>query len=168
MEADNCDPRQQVGTLYRDHHAWLQHWLRRRLGNVGDAADLAHDTFARILDSRLPAVLHEPRAYLTTVARGILVNWYQRRALEQAYLEALAQLPEDQAPSPERQLIVLQTLHEIDAMLDALPTPVRRAFLLSQIEGLTYEAIADRIGVSLITVKRYMARAFRLCLACME
>ena len=63
---DHCDPRQQVHTLYRDHHAWLQHWLRRRLGNVGDAADLAHDTFARILDSRLPAVLHEPRAYLTT------------------------------------------------------------------------------------------------------
>jgi len=168
MEADNCDPRQRVGALYRDHHAWLQLWLRRRLGNVGDAADLAHDTFARILDARLPAVLHEPRAYLTTVARGILVNWYQRRALEQAYLEALAQLPEDQAPSPERQLIVLQTLHEIDAMLDALPAPVRRAFLLSQIEGLTYEAIACKIGVSLITVKRYMARAFRQCLACME
>jgi len=168
MEADDCDPRQQVHTLYRDHHAWLQLWLRRRLGNVSDAADLAHDTFARILDSRLPAVLHEPRAYLPTVARGILVNWYQRRALEQAYLEALAQLPEEQAPSPERQLLILQTLHEIDAMLDALPAPVRRAFLLSQIEGLTYEAIAREIGVSLITVKRYMARAFKQCLACME
>ncbi len=168
MEADNCDPRQQVHTLYRDHHAWLQLWLRRRLGNVSDAADLAHDTFARILDSRLPTVLHEPRAYLTTVARGILVNWYQRRALEQAYLEALAQLPEDQAPSPDRQVLILQTLHEIDAMLDALPAPVRRAFLLSQIEGLTYEAISRELGVSLITVKRYMARAFRQCLACME
>ena len=67
---------------------------------------------------------------------------------------------------PERQLIILQTLHEIDAMLDALPAPVRRAFLLSQIEGLTYEAIAREIGVSLITVKRYMARAFRQCLDC--
>ena len=52
-------------------------------------------------------------------------------------------------------------------MLDALPAPVRRAFLLSQIEGLTYEAIAQDIGVSLITIKRYMARAFRQCLACM-
>ena len=82
-------------------------------------------------------------------------------------MDALARVPEDQAPSPEHQLVILQTLHEIDAMLDALPAPVRRAFLLSQIEGLTYEAIAQDIGVSLITIKRYMARAFRQCLACM-
>ncbi|KAJ8134333.1 hypothetical protein OY671_012454, partial [Metschnikowia pulcherrima] len=139
----------QVHTSYRDHHAWSQHWSRRRSGNVGDAADSAHDTFARILDSRSPAVSHEPRAYLTTVARGISVNWYQRRASEQAYSEASARVPEDEAPSPERQLIISQTSHEIDAMSDASPAPVRRAFSSSQIEGSTYEAIAREIGVSL-------------------
>ncbi|MDD3484875.1 sigma factor, partial [Azovibrio restrictus] len=33
--------------LYRDHHGWLQGWLRRRLGNAHEAADLAQDTFLR-------------------------------------------------------------------------------------------------------------------------
>ena len=167
MTADNPEHRQQVHALYRDHHGWLQQWLGRRLGNGSDAADLAQDTFTRILASRLPALLHEPRAYLTTVAHGILVNWYQRRDLERAYQEALAALPEDLAPSPEHQLIILQTLLEIDAMLSALPAPVRRAFLLSQVEGMKYEDIAAQLGVSLVTVKRYMARAFRQCLECL-
>ena len=164
MNPDPLSLQQQVHVLYRDHHGWLQGWLRRRLSNAGDAADLAHDTFARLLAARLPPVIHEPRAYLTRIAHGILVNWYQRKDLEQAYLDALARLPEATAPSPEQQLIILQALHEIDAMLDTLPAPVRRAFLLSQIDGLTYDAIATELAVSLITVKRYMARAFRLCL----
>src|SRR5256885_4918507 len=106
------------------HHGWLQGWLRRRLGNGADAADLAQDTFVRILGVRDLAGVQEPRAYLTTVAKGVLVNWYKRQALERAYLEALAALPEPVAPSPEQRALVLETLHEIDAMLDALP-PIR-------------------------------------------
>ena len=98
------------------------------------------------------------------MARGILINWYQRQALERAYLDAIALLPEAQAPSCEEQLLILETLHQVDAMLDALPASVRRAFLLSQLEGLTYDAIAVRLEVSLASVKRYMKQAFLACL----
>jgi RNA polymerase sigma factor (sigma-70 family) len=158
----------EVGALYSDHHRWLQGWLRGKLGNASDADDLAQDTFARILAARTLNDIKEPRAYLTTIAKGILVNWYQRQALERSYLEALARLPEAVVPSPEQQHVILETLHQIDAMLDALPVNVKRAFLLSQIEGLKYEEIAERIGCSLISVKRYMKQAFLSCLMLMD
>nr|WP_308410558.1 sigma-70 family RNA polymerase sigma factor [Janthinobacterium sp. AD80] len=150
--------------LYQQHHGWLYGWLRYKLGNAADAADLAHDTFIRILAGRDIAAISQPRAYLTTVARGILINWYQRQALERAYLDAIALLPEAQAPSCEAQYLILETLHQVDAMLDALPAVVRRAFLLSQLEGLTYDAIAVRLDISLASVKRYMKQAFLACL----
>ncbi|WP_294732539.1 sigma-70 family RNA polymerase sigma factor [uncultured Pseudomonas sp.] len=152
-----------IEALYTGHHGWLYGMLRKKLGNSMDAADLAQDTFTRILASNI-AVIEQPRAYLRCVAGGILVNWYQRKALERAYLDALALLPAPEAPSPELRLIVLETLHDIDAMLDTLPPLVKRCFLLSQIGGLKYQAIADQLGVSLITVKRYMKQAFMQCL----
>lgn len=158
----------EVGALYSDHHRWLQGWLRGKLGNTSDADDLTQDTFARILTARTLNDIKEPRAYLTTIAKGILVNWYQRQALERSYLEALARLPEAVVPSPEQQLVILETLQQVDAMLDALPVKVKRAFLLSQIEGLKYEEIAERIGCSLISVKRYMKQAFLSCLMLMD
>ena len=96
----------------------MQGWLCKKLGNAFDAADLAQDTFIRILSSRDIAAIKEPRAYLTTVAKGLVINWYQRQALERAYLDALALLPEPQAPSAEQRYIILETLYEIDAMLD--------------------------------------------------
>ncbi len=156
-----------VEALYSGHHGWLYARLCRKLGNAMDAADLAHDTFARILASNV-SVFDEPRAYLNCVAGGILANWWQRKSLERAYLAALAQLPEPQVPSPEVRLLVLETLHEIDAMLDTLPPLVRRTFLLSQLGGMKYEDIASEIDVSLITVKRYMKQAFLKCLALVD
>ncbi|KQV89794.1 sigma-70 family RNA polymerase sigma factor [Rhizobacter sp. Root1221] len=157
-----------VRALYSHHHGWLYGWLRKKLGDSSDAADLAHDTFLRIISSQKPvAVLQQPRAYLATIAKGILVNWYRRRALEQAYLAALACHPEAEAPSPEQHLSILQTLYEIDAMLDRLPPRTKRTFLLSQLEGLKYEEIAAALNVSLITVKRDMKAAFAQCLAAM-
>lgn len=156
-----------AGRLYAAHHGWLQSWLQRKLGNRQDAADLAQDTFVRILAGRDIGAIEQPRAYLTTVARGLLANWCQRQALERRYLDALAQVPEAAVPSPEQQLIVLQTLHEVDALLDALPPLAKRAFLLSQVEGLKYDDIAVQLGVSLATVKRYMKQGFLQCLTLM-
>lgn len=146
----------------------MQRWLGFKLGNASDAADLAHDTFLRLLGRSDIDTLREPRALLTTVAKGLLVNRFQRQALERAYLEALAALPAPLAISPEQRLLILETLHDIDAMLDALPPRVRHAFLLAQLDGLGYAEIAVRLGVSLITVKRYMKQAFLQCLLAMD
>lgn len=160
----------QVETLYGDHHGWLQGWLRKKLGNAADAADLAQDTFIRILtvqDRQRTEDLREPRAYLTTVASRVLLNHYRRLSLERAYLEVLASIPEIHAPSPEERLIILETLHEIDAMLDALPSKVRTTFLLAQFEGLTYAQIAVQCNISERTVKRHMAQAFEECMMLM-
>lgn len=155
-------------TFYHEHHAWLQGWLSRKVGNPVDADDLAQDTFTRILVSRDLSTVREPRAYLTTIAKGLVVNWYQRQALERAYLEALAALPETQAPSAEQRYILLETLLEVDRILDALPPKVRRAFLLSQIEEMKYADIAKQMGLSIVTIKRYMKQAFLHCLLSLE
>ena len=158
-------PEQTFHDLYRDHRSWLEGWLRRRMGNGSDAADLSQDTFVRLLaSSQRIADLQEPRAYLATVGKRLLANFYQRRNLEQAYLDALALLPEDCVPSPEQRWILLETLQALDELLDGLPGPVRRAFLLSQLEGLGYQEIAERLQVSERTIKRYMAQAYEHCL----
>src|SRR5690606_12080257 len=83
-----------AGVLYQDHHRWLVSWLGGKLSTPSDAADLAHDTFVRILQSRLGAqTIQNPRGYISTVAHGLVVDLWRRRALEQAYLEVLAVLP---------------------------------------------------------------------------
>ena len=49
MSASDLPVQQDLHALYSDHHGWLLGWLRRRLGNAADAADLAHDAFLRLI-----------------------------------------------------------------------------------------------------------------------
>lgn len=154
-----------VHRLYAEHHGWLNGWLRKKLGNSFDAADLAQDTFLRVLRHRreLPE-LREPRAYLVTIAGRLLVNHYRRRSLERAYEEALAAIPEQVSPSPEQRLLILETLDQIDALLSALPAKTREAFLLAQVEHLPYADIAERLKISVRTVQRHILRAYEHCI----
>ncbi|MBK5000458.1 sigma-70 family RNA polymerase sigma factor [Pseudomonas sp. S31] len=153
----------QVGELYRGHHSWLRGWLFKRLECHHQAADLAQDTFVRLLGRDTLQGLREPRAFLATVAKGLVIDHFRRQSLERAWLDSLAALPEAEAPSAESRALVLETLMEIDRMLDGLRPKVRSAFLLSQLDGLTYPQIAEQLDVSLSSVQQYMTQAFGHC-----
>ncbi|WP_311196333.1 sigma factor, partial [Pseudomonas chlororaphis] len=106
MPANDLSLRSAVNDLYCDHHGWLQGWLRKRLGNAFDAADLAQDTFVRVIKARSALDIREPRSYLSMIAKGLLIDLFRRRSLEQAYLDVLAAMPEALQPSPEEQAIL--------------------------------------------------------------
>lgn len=157
-----------VHSLYAQHHNWLCGWLKKRLGCSENAADLAQDTFIRVLTLRKAAELREPRAYLSSIARSLMIDLFRRRALEQAYLETLAATPEPVAISPETRALILETLMEIDRLLDGLGSRTREIFLLSQLDGLSYVEIGRRLNVSVNTVKKHAVRALTHCLLLLE
>ena len=97
-ETDSIIP---LEVLYGTHQGWLHGWLRRSVGCSQQAADLVQDTFLRLLVRDHPVDNRAPRALLARIARGLVIDHWRRDALERAYLEALALLPEASHPSPE-------------------------------------------------------------------
>ena len=104
--------------LYSEHNGWLNSWLRARLGNTADAADLAQDTFVRVMTARNAEPIREPRGYLSAIARSLLIDKARRRTIEQAYLQALALRPEPVEVAPEVRLSIIEMLVAIDTLLD--------------------------------------------------
>jgi len=156
-----------VETLYDDNHLWLQSWLRRRLGNAADAADLAQDTFVRLLAGKVSrpfSTAAEARGYLCTTARNLCINLWRRQEIERAWCETLANQPEAVYPSAERQAIVLEALQEISVMLNALSPKAARAFMLAVVCQMTDEQAATELGVSSRMVRKYVAQAMLACL----
>lgn len=156
-----------VERLYSDHHGWLHGWLRRRLGCAAEAADLAHDTFVRLLGSHARQhfdSVAEARAYLRTTAQNLCINLWRRQEIEQAWFDTLAATPEAHAPSAERQVIVLQALEEISAMLHALSPKAARAFTLAVVCDMTDDEVGAELGISGRMVRKYVAQAMLGCL----
>ncbi len=153
-----------VRDLYRDHHGWLLSFLRRKLnGDRENAADLAHDTFERVLRQDIRPILLAPRPHLTTIAKSLAIDQFRRSALERAYLDALARQPEPAAPSPEQLALVLEALDTLCAMIDGLPQRARAAFLMAQLDGMPYEQIARELRVSVNVVQKDMIKTWQRC-----
>ncbi|NWL77409.1 RNA polymerase subunit sigma [Pseudomonas taiwanensis] len=153
-----------VGTLFSSHYNWLCGRLRRYLDSAASAEDVAADTFVQLLSAPRIEPIRQPRALLTTIAQRLVYQVWRRRDLERAYLDALLNEPEHDAPSPETLAQMTQALEEIDRLLDGLPAKVKATFLLSQVNGLTYPEIAAELGISLRSVSDYMGKAITRCL----
>ena len=151
--------------LYREHHSWLLGWLDKRVQCRLQAEDHAHDTFMRVITLHNAHEIREPRAYLTTIAKGLIIDHWRRLSIEQAYLERLASYPEALMPSPEENVIILEVLREVDELLNQLPAKVRQAFFLAHFEDLTDAEIAQKLGVSDRMVRKYVAQAMLKCLS---
>ncbi len=166
MSAAGSPWQQQMHALYDEHHGWLFGWLRRKLGSSDNAADVAQDSFLRILASRDALLgVREPRAFLVKTAQRLLIDRARRQALEAAYLRELSLTVEQLAgaPSPEQILETLQALSQIERALDGLAVKPREAFLLHYLEGESHAFIAERLGVSTRMIQKYLVQALLHC-----
>ncbi|MCB5187008.1 sigma-70 family RNA polymerase sigma factor [Methylobacillus caricis] len=157
-----------IQLLYQEHHSWLRGWISRKLGCPTGAADLTQDTFLNLLLKADMPAMREPRAYLAHIAHGLMVDHIRRRDIERAYLDALAHFTPAEVASPETRAMMLEILIRLDVLLDGLPPKVRTAFLLLQLEGLSYGEIAGRLGVSTRTVGNYVAKAMLQCMMLLQ
>lgn len=153
----------EVQSVYQAHHQWLRSVLQRRLGNASDAADLAHDTFERLIRADIREPLNEPRAYLRTIASRLLIGRARRAALETAYAETLALQPVPVEPSVEARALIIEALEQVCELLDTLPMTSRRIFLMAQIDGMSYAEIGQRLGLTPNAVQKSLARALVHC-----
>lgn len=167
MGADSHTRKDLLAVLYTDHHGWLVHWLRRKLGCSEQAADLAQDSFVRILASQVnPLLLREPRAYLTRIATRLVIDSVRRRQVEQAWYESWIGVHGNAAgsePAAEALVEMLDLLLAMTRMLEGLPEKPRKAFLWSRLKGVPYAEIAARLDVSVARVKQYIARVLLHC-----
>lgn len=152
-----------IANVFEQEFDWLCARLRRYLGCAHNAEDVASETFLKLLGMPESTTIREPRALLTTIAKRLMHESWRRRDLERAYLQLMQSAAEHTYPSPEETHLIVETLVRLDKLLDSLPGQGKAAFIHSQIGGLTYAQIAERLNLSESRVQQYMIEAFKLC-----
>ncbi|KAA1195368.1 sigma-70 family RNA polymerase sigma factor [Photorhabdus heterorhabditis] len=157
------EPNSFTHQFYSEHYDWLYNWLLHKVPCPCHAEDLTQDTFLNILSRSNVSNIRQPRPFLTTVARCLIANYYRRRKIEENYLEYVSAIPETTMPSTESKFAVFEQLEKLEITLDKLPSRVKKAFLLAQLQGLRYNEIADQLQVSSSSVKQYLQQAHNKC-----
>ncbi len=141
----------------------LAKWLSR---NGADAEDIVQEAAMRALKTLDTTAVERPRPWFLMIVRNAAMSWMAKNrpsdlayAGDSADLDALDPRLHEAAPDPEQTLIALQDGEGLRRAIAALPTPLREALVMRDINGLSYRDIAEATGAPIGTVMSRLARA---------
>lgn len=147
-----------LGRLFADHHERLVRLCRRRLGPGPEAEDVAQDVLLKAWAAQASFDASRPVwPWLATIARRTCTDVQRRRRLA-----ATRQAPLDAAPDAvDAALAALDRNGVVRAALDRMPAPSRDLLVMRDVEGWTYERIAEAQARRPGAVRMAVARARR-------
>jgi RNA polymerase sigma-70 factor (ECF subfamily) len=144
-----------------DQHSARVYRLAYRLtGNAHDAEDLTQETFVRVFRSLHTYTPGTFEGWLHRITTNLFLD--QARRKSRIRFDTLPEEGENRLPSqvrtPDAAYLDQQFDADVERALAALPPDFRAAVVLCDIEGLSYEEIADVLGVKMGTVRSRIHR----------
>ena len=135
----------------------LARWLTR---NDQDAEDVAQEACLRAFKYWRSFSGRDCRSWLLKIVRNTFYSWLRQRSV-QPVLTDDGEIDDtaDNIPDPENALIRNADRDMLRAALEDLAVEFREAIVLRELEGLSYQEIADIAGVPMGTVMSRLARA---------
>lgn len=159
------DPRTAFVTrVFLQFRPALVRYLRDLLARREDAEDVAQETYLKLATAAgLELSEVRVRAFMFKVATNLAYDRFRQRRTRgwQDDSELVALL--DDAPPVDRVVALEQGISIVERTLLGLPARCRQVFLLRVAHDWSYEAIAERLGVSKRTVEREMQQALEAC-----
>lgn len=154
-----------LDAIWLEYHDRIRHFIGRRVDNLAEVDDLCQEVFLKVYKN-LPQLVDSEKlaGWLFRITRNIIHDYYRAKR---------GQLPLDDSPQLAGENLSVETARrELEGcflpMIDNLPETYRQAVRLSEIDGLTQAAVAERLHIGLPAAKSRVQRGRRLIRDMME
>jgi RNA polymerase sigma-70 factor (ECF subfamily) len=142
---------------YEQRLVYLVARSQRLTGDRDEAWDIAQDTFVKLWECRERIDINKSLdGFLVAIATNAACDANRKKQVHARYHREQLFTRNDEWPSADAKIIKRQTQQKIDEVIKAMPVQRRTVYLLSREEGLTYNEIAQRMGISHGTVHKHM------------
>lgn len=153
-----------VDSAFGRYRRELHRYLMRRLRQPQDVNDLAQEVYLRLLKLDDDKCVHKPLAYLYGIASHVLADFRIEVEKEREFITVDSETVEEWAEQPSCVLpddlaerLCLQ--QQIERALAQLPPTHAAVLLAHKRDGLSYDEVAERLGLSIHTVEKYVTQA---------
>jgi RNA polymerase sigma-70 factor (ECF subfamily) len=166
-----------VVSVFVENFSLLRRFLSRFFSERQDIEDVAQETFLRAYVAEQRKNIKQPKAYLFRIAKNLALTKLERKSRQIAYY--INESGDCVCESGDNFDFTAQesTYGEVEAQellgiycdaVASLPEKCRQVFLLRKVHGLGHQEIADRMGLSVSSVEKYLLRGILECKAYME
>lgn len=147
--------------LYRETYDRLVRILWCITRDEGEAQDIVHNAFVKLWERRGEMPMGSPAGFVKTVAINAARDFLRKRRVHQKYIDEITNSDTPSDYPADSNIISIQTARVIEMVVESMPPQRRQVYKLGKVEGLTYDEIAQRMGISNATVNRHMTLAMK-------
>lgn len=153
-----------IEALYREHASPLRRFIRARVRSESDAEDVLQEVFVRLCRRGDTASMDSPTAVLFVTAFRLALNVLRRRRNSpiDPRVDAARMEVDGGERSPEGTLIAREEIEALAGAFAGLPGQCRKVLGLRALEGLSYDDMAERLGLSVSTLEKHVVKGRRL------
>lgn len=155
---------EEIREIYSKYHSLLCFYASKYTKSHSEAEDIVHSVFARLIEGNLSLNNESAlKSYLFSAVRNAALNNIKRDVIKKKFADYTT-IHDSNADNSGYLVdkIEAEILFELFSKLDKLPKECNRIFRLSYIEGMSNQGIAERLGISVNTVKSQKSRAKQL------
>jgi RNA polymerase sigma factor (sigma-70 family) len=142
--------------------------LMRRGRTEQDAEDLVHDAYVKYEETSKEKVIEKPEAFLMKVALNLSIDAHRASTVrgEEVMLEDVVII--DGRPSTEAVVLAREELAQVAECLSQMSERTRSIFLDNRVEGLSYQQLSEKYGITKSAVEKQIAKGVMLTALWME
>jgi len=144
--------------IYKKYSTRLYGFVFRYVKQEIDTEEIVQEVFIKIWQSRDNINIYSSfESFLFTIAHNATINLLKKRVTEQKYVEHVKSLQHiDETYELTDEIHYKELKQKFQNLLDELSPRQKEIFLLSREEGLSHKEIAEKLGVSVNTVKNHL------------
>ena len=145
-----------ISQSYIDFHVAIYNYIKNRINNAEDAADIAQDTFVRLLEHKQMLRTETIKSYIFTIARNLLVD-YQRLQFRKVEVSAnMMEFSKEFQDTNESRIYAEELLLLEKKMIMQMPRQRKKVYMLDRFEEKTAFEIALELNISKRTVENLL------------
>jgi len=150
--------------MYERHFIHLLNAAFKRLHSREDALEMVQDLFVQLYIKRKQIeYTYNVGGYLQKMLKNKIIDRFREQLVRKKHLYQLQQVkPETEPDAPEDNMDVKMLEQKIHAVIEQLPHKCREVFLLSRINNLSHQAIAEKLNISVSTVEKHIVKALKI------
>ena len=152
-----------LATLFNRYYPALCKFTSIYINDYNKAEELIADLFMKLWDKKNELQIRSIKKYLFTAAKNLAFNEIQRVKLHMLSIndrEDTLDFP-DAYLNPHEQLTSRESYSEIVGLINLLPNRQKEVLLMSRIDLLEKNIIADLLGISVRTVETLLYQAVK-------
>ena len=153
--------------IFKTYYRSLCFYAEGMVGEKAAAEEIVSNFFLKLWENR--EIIHittSLQAYLYKSVYNNSLKYLEQLKVLQKYREQATYMIDNRdlfqpqsGSNPLSIMISQETVNEIEHAIDELPEQCREVFTLTRLEGLSYQEVAEKLGISINTVRTQITRA---------